>query len=209
MGKYYYLNAQNEQSGPAEASDLKILGVTESTLVWTQGMPQWAPANEVEELKKMFAPVMEEMVPPPIPTPMPSPEVNPAPSPAPANPPSSFSPTDQSAASAMGTAYNKVERTPATTPRPSAPVSSPSSPDGKPDNNMIWAVLSTVMCCVPIGIYAIICANKVDELYNAGNVEEANRQAAEAKKWAIIAAGVGAVGGFLYAIIMIIASLSN
>lgn len=74
---------------------------------------------------------------------------------------------------------------------------------------MIWAVLSTVLCCVPIGIYAIICANKVDELYNAGNVEEANKQAAEAKKWAIIGAAAGAVGAFLYTIIMIIASLNS
>lgn len=211
MGKYYYLNAQNEQQGPAEAGELKGLGVTENTLVWTQGMPQWAPAGNVDELKQMFVPVMEEMVPPPAPTPTPAPTqaYQPASS-APVNQPES-----QSAAPAMGTAYNKVERTPAATPQPSTPTSSPSSPsatsspNGKPENNMIWAVLSTVLCCVPIGIYAIICANKVDELYNAGNVEEANKQAAEAKKWAIIGAAAGAVGAFLYTIIMIIASLNS
>lgn len=210
MGKYYYLNAQNEQQGPAEAGELKGLGVTENTLVWTQGMPQWAPAGNVDELKQMFVPVMEEMAPPPAPTPAPTPSYQPA-----SSAPVSQS-GNQSSAPAMGTAYNKVERTPtpAATSQPSAPVSSPSPsspslPNGKPENNMIWAVLSTVLCCIPIGIYAIICANKVDELYNAGNVEEANKQAAEAKKWAIIGAAAGAVGAFLYTIIMIIASLNN
>lgn len=202
MGKYYYLNAQNEQKGPAEAGELKVLGVTESTLVWTQGMPQWAPAGNVEELKPMFVPVIEEMAPPPTPAPSPSP----APSfqPAPASPVSQ--PVSQSAAPSAGAAYNKVERTPTPAASPAASVS---SANGKPENNMIWAVLSTVLCCIPIGIYAIICANKVDELYKAGNVEEANKQAAEAKKWAIIGAVAGAVGGFLYAIIMVIASLNS
>ena len=74
---------------------------------------------------------------------------------------------------------------------------------------MIWAVLSTVLCCVPIGIYAIICANKVDALYAEGNYEEALKQAKEAKKWAIIGAAAGAIFSFIYTIIIIINAVAN
>ena len=89
MGKYFYLNAQNEQNGPVEVGKLKSLGVTENTLVWSQGMPQWAPAGEVEELKELFVPVQEEV---PTPPPTPAPKPQPSPSPAPVSQPVVSSP---------------------------------------------------------------------------------------------------------------------
>ena len=39
----------------------------------------------------------------------------------------------------------------------------------KPDNNMLWAILSTLFCCLPLGIVAIINAAKVDGLYRSGD----------------------------------------
>jgi len=30
-----------------------------------------------------------------------------------------------------------------------------------PDNNLVWAILCTVMCCMPLGIVAIIKSTKV------------------------------------------------
>ena len=53
---------------------------------------------------------------------------------------------------------------------------------------MIFAILSTVLCCLPLGVYAIICANKVDGLYAAGDYAGAVEQANAAKKWSIISA---------------------
>ena len=35
----------------------------------------------------------------------------------------------------------------------------------RPDNNMIWAVLATIFCCFPLGIYALIQASNVKTLY--------------------------------------------
>ncbi len=70
----------------------------------------------------------------------------------------------------------------------------------KPDNNMIWGILCTVLCCIPFGVYSIILASKVNGLYNSGYYDEAQKKADEAKKWAIIGAAVGLVSIILYAL---------
>ena len=59
MGQYFYLTPQNEQKGPVEASQLVTLGVNANTLVWTEGMAQWAPAGQVQELASFFAPAAQ------------------------------------------------------------------------------------------------------------------------------------------------------
>jgi hypothetical protein len=54
-----------------------------------------------------------------------------------------------------------------------------------PENNLVWAVLSTVMCCLPLGIVAIVKANQVNTLWFQGYHAEAHRAADEARKWAM------------------------
>ena len=68
----------------------------------------------------------------------------------------------------------------------------------KPDNNLVWAILATVLCCMPFGIVAIIKASKVDTLWAQGDQEGAISAAAEAKKWSIIAAICAVVWAVLY-----------
>lgn len=70
----------------------------------------------------------------------------------------------------------------------------------KPDNNLIWAILSTCFCCLPTGIYAIIRSSQVDSLYAQGLYNEAIKAADDAKKWSIY----GVVGYFTQIIIVII-----
>ena len=72
----------------------------------------------------------------------------------------------------------------------------------KPNNNLVWAILSTVLCCLPTGIYAIILSTKVDSLWNSGQYDEAKLKAEEAKKWSMIVAGIGIVVSILYGIVM-------
>lgn len=71
----------------------------------------------------------------------------------------------------------------------------------QPDNNLVWAILSTVLCCVPTGIYAIIQAASVSDKWNRGDQEGAIKAASEAKKWSIIGAVVSVVGWILYILI--------
>jgi hypothetical protein len=63
----------------------------------------------------------------------------------------------------------------------------------KPDNNMLGAVLSTICCCLPLGIVAIIKASKVNTLYYSGQYEEAVLMADSARKWSIWASVAGVV----------------
>ena len=82
-------------------------------------------------------------------------------------------------------------------------------PQGKPNNNLVWAILSTVLCCLPTGIYAIILATKVDSLWNSGQYDEARLKAEEAKKWSMIGAGIGIVVSILYGIVMCAAAMAE
>ena len=58
----------------------------------------------------------------------------------------------------------------------------------KPDSYLAWAILTTVLCCLPFGIVSIINASKVDSLWAQGLHQEAAERSAAAKKWAIISA---------------------
>jgi len=69
-----------------------------------------------------------------------------------------------------------------------------------PDNNLVWAILSTVLCCLPLGIVSII-ATQVSGLWATGRFAEAQKSADDAKKFAIWGAIAGLIFGVLYAIL--------
>jgi Interferon-induced transmembrane protein len=71
----------------------------------------------------------------------------------------------------------------------------------EPDNYLVWAILCTVLCCLPFGIVSIVYSTKVSGLWSQGRYAEAQAAADSAKKWAIIGAIVGAV---LYVIAIIL-----
>lgn len=74
----------------------------------------------------------------------------------------------------------------------------------KPDNYLVWAILSTVFCCLPLGIVAIVKASKVDALWAQGLQEEAIEAANDAKKWSIIGAVAGVLGVVLYVVFCLV-----
>lgn len=68
----------------------------------------------------------------------------------------------------------------------------PGWPAPEPDNYLVWAILCTVLCCLPFGIVSIVYSTKVSGLWMQGRYGEAHSAADSAKKWAIIGAAVGA-----------------
>ena len=54
-----------------------------------------------------------------------------------------------------------------------------------PPTNLAWAIISTVLCCLPTGIVAIIYATKVSNKYNAGDIEGAKRASETGAWWCI------------------------
>lgn len=55
----------------------------------------------------------------------------------------------------------------------------------RPESNLVWAILSTLFCCLPFGIVSIVHAAKVDNLYNTGDYEGAQEASTKARNWAI------------------------
>lgn len=71
-------------------------------------------------------------------------------------------------------------------------------PPVKPDNYLIWAILTTICCCLPFGIVSIVFSSKVNSLWMMGQYAAAQQAAADAKKWATIAAICGIVFDIIY-----------
>lgn len=72
----------------------------------------------------------------------------------------------------------------------------------KPDNYLVWSILTTVLCCLPFGIVAIVKSSKVDSLWAQGQYAEAQKSANDAKMWSMIGAGCGLLGVILYIVLI-------
>lgn len=79
----------------------------------------------------------------------------------------------------------------------------------RPNNYLVWAILSTLFCCLPAGIVSIIQAAKVNGLYDSGNYAAAQAASESAKKWAVISAAVALVLAVLYFILIAAVGVSG
>ena len=61
----------------------------------------------------------------------------------------------------------------------------------QPENNLVLAIFTTVCFCLPLGIIAIIKANKVKSYYLMNQYELSVEAASDAKKWSYIGIAVG------------------
>lgn len=50
----YYIVIDNEQKGPVGMESLLTYGVTQDTLVWREGLPEWRRAGDLEELRGLW-----------------------------------------------------------------------------------------------------------------------------------------------------------
>jgi len=139
----YYMHIGGQQVGPYEENELPSHGLTASTMVWREGMPDWVAASQVPELSHLLPPSQQ---------------------------PPSYQPQ---------------------------PGYGPQQPYGAqppmPDTYMVWAILATLLCCLPFGIVSIVKASQVSSLYNQGRYQEAVAASEAAKKWAIWSAIAGVV----------------
>lgn len=66
-----------------------------------------------------------------------------------------------------------------------------------PETNLVWAILCTVLCCLPLGIVSIIKATSVEKLWYQGRYQEAMDASRSAKNYAL----VGALSSLIFLII--------
>ncbi len=134
----YYMHTGGQQLGPFEESELPSHGLTASTMVWREGMPDWEAASQVPELSHLL-------------------------------PPSQQPPTYQQQPS-----YGPQQPYGARPPMPAT--------------YLVWAILATLLCCMPFGIVSIVKASQVSTLYYQGNYAEARAASRAARNWAIASA---------------------
>ncbi len=67
-----------------------------------------------------------------------------------------------------------------------------------PDNYLVWAILSTVICCMPLGIVSLVKSNQVNQKWAMGDYEGAEKASKDAKKYAIWSAGAAVIVWILY-----------
>ena len=74
----------------------------------------------------------------------------------------------------------------------------------QPSNNLVWAILVTVFCCLPLGVVSIVKSTQVSGLWAQGQYAQAQAAADDAKKWAIW----GAIAGVVVYIIVVIINVA-
>lgn len=151
MKEYYYIDSTKNRIGPMAFEDLIKVGLFPNTPIWTEGMSDWTPAANVEELKFLFSQNFAQQPP-------------------------------------QNNGYPVGE---------------------KPNNWLVWAILSTLFCCLPFGIAAIIYASQVDGHWNAGKYEEAYKSAKRAKQFTLTGIIIGFVGVLLYFLLVIFGLFSG
>ncbi|MFT4088372.1 MAG: CD225/dispanin family protein [Gordonia sp. (in: high G+C Gram-positive bacteria)] len=83
------------------------------------------------------------------------------------------------------------------------------APGVEPDNNLVWAILCTVLCCLPLGIVAIIKSTQVSKLWATGDYAGAQQAADDAKKFAMWGAIVGVVLVVLYVLFIVVLGVAG
>ncbi|MBF4160658.1 CD225/dispanin family protein [Nocardioides acrostichi] len=76
-------------------------------------------------------------------------------------------------------------------------------PGQPPANNLVWAILTTLFCCLPLGVVSIVFAAQVNGKWASGDYTGAQDSAKKAKNFAMWSAIVGVVGIVLYIILVV------
>lgn len=72
-------------------------------------------------------------------------------------------------------------------------------PMQRPNNYLAWSIISTILCCLPTGIAAIVYSTRVDTKFNIGDYVGAQQASDSARKW-----NIGSlIGGGVYALMVI------
>ena len=185
MDKEYYYLKNGMKQGPFTLDALKKEPIDPDTLVFYSGLPDFVPARTQPELQAAFAGDSASASESNYNRREPSynTSVEPSVKPQPAQPPRPAQTAFEAAGNTSSTSYNpNVQRPP------------------MPENYLVWGIIVTICCCLPLGIVSIVNASKVSSAYGAGDYEGALKASKDAKKWAIW----GAVGGGVFVVLCLI-----
>lgn len=73
--------------------------------------------------------------------------------------------------------------------------------------HLVWAILSTILCCNPLGIVSIVYSAQVNAHLIRGDVRRAQRSSRLARNWVIATAAVSLVGWIIYGVAIAVGGL--
>ena len=77
-----------------------------------------------------------------------------------------------------------------------------------PPNHLAWAIITTILCCLPLGIVSIVFAAQVNGKWSAGDVAGAQESSRKARLFALWGTIIGAVIGVLYLLLVFAMGIS-
>ncbi len=177
----YWINFKGEQSGPLSMEQLESMGVDKTAYVWHSGLDDWVKITKVPELNEM----LERMAAAGSATTDAS--VDEAP-----ELPVEDVPDLPPVYGAHGTAMDNVPQQMGYNPQYASGATHYSAAQTTDENpkcpptNLVWAIISTICCCWPLGVVGIVFAYQTKKKFREGNYLKAEKFS-EYGAWAIIA----------------------
>ena len=197
----YYLIINEQQRGPFAKEDLLAQGLTPSTMVWREGMADWAPATEVTELQELFYQQPAQ------------PQSRQTQCAQPGQPPQQpyqqpqqgyqqpYQQPQQGYHQPPQQPYQQQGYQQQQYPQPPQPPQQPQYPQyqAQPTNWLPWAIVATVLglcSCIGLvlGIIAITRANSANKFYQIGDTVSGNAANSSARTLTIIALAFDGIG---------------
>ena len=199
----YWINQNGVQAGPMTLEELRNMSLTADAYVWRSGLEDWVLVTDLEELA---GEVVLEAKPVPEPVREAEPVLEAEPiydndvveggEPVEASEPMMPADTEDEqgdpVAQGEPVGWGPPVQSPLQHTMPPMPLESGEPRPKCPPTNLVWAILATILCCIPTGIVAIIYAGKVTSRYQAGDYEGAERASETGAGWCIgsIIAGI-------------------
>ena len=112
--------------------------------------------------------------------------------------------------------------TPPMTPPPSTPQPPFGGPPGyggppsfgygagqPPNNYLVWAILTTILCCLPLGVVSIVFSSQVNSKWAMGDAQGALKASNNARNFAIASAVAVVVIGVVWLFFAILVGVSG
>ena len=201
MDTQYWIIRDGEMHGPFTIEELKTLEITPKTKIWYKDLKEWTAASETPVFPLIQPKNDDQTISSGCITPQPNTDGG----------KSENQAEPQEATMSAPPAFNREnyesQRQHATIP-PFIPPVHPQTEEaflrgyrkgleeGKmldketdiskcPPTNLVWAILSTILCCLPVGIVAIVYASKVSNYFYSNNYLKAKKASDRALYWSL------------------------
>ena len=164
----YWIIVDRRHAGPYSAWQLIDAGLKGDTLVWCEGLTEWTPAEQIEELASMMR-IRDTSA--------------------------ATAPQEQQqqayGAQTQPCEPRRENQQYTAGPQQQGAATLPAEPC--PPAYIAWSVIATVLCCTIVGIPAIIFSSMTKSAYYKGDLEKAEKYSERAQWFIILSITLGAV----------------